>query len=1111
MFKSTSGKYYNKQEIYPMPLIDNKNQTLQEALKNALVTADRIDISVGFFYFSGFEALANEFKDKKIRILVGLEVDPKLVSEISQKAKDNDVDLSKYQTRDTINSRTVKRMNYIDTFVGFMNDSEIFDNDQANERYELYISKIRDGTLEIRKTIKDEHGKLYIVHNKREFSQNGDFPGTVFMGSGNLTYNGLVGQGELNDSFREKGKYLEYVQKFEELWQDSNSVSIADANTKDEFIETIKPRIWKYSTPLPYHLYIRVLHELFHQEEDDSIKTPQAITNGLYIDLEYQIDAIKLVIDKLNKYDGALLADVVGLGKSIIASAVARNMDIKTVIIAPPHLIPQWEEYKEQFGIRGSKVYSAGKIQEVYNRYHETNEPMLLVLDEAHRYRNEDTDDYKLLHQVCRSHPKNKILLLTATPFNNDPKDVFALIKLFQTPGQSTIRSVDNLSLRYRELIQRYKKLRRDMSKKLEQDDFDKEVSEIAFEQRRLIETIIIRRSRLDLKYITRYREDLERQNIAFAEIRGPDSLEYDLGELFEPYTKTLDLIIKPDNEGFIGARYKPTSEKYMNDENREKFIEKYKSEFDDVEDLRVAQSNLSKFMRRLLVMRFESSKNAFRSTLEKMIESNKLIEHWWDKLGIVPIMKKGQLPDPQDYDAEDGTIDTLDEELELLRNKRGFLEIDKDMLDPKFIEDVRHDTELLQSIHKDWYSNPRYADLDPKLDNVVERIRILLSENPDRKIVIFSTYKDTVDYLYKEMLDRGFSRVTKYTASEGTDAYKKIIRQNFDASIPEPQQANDFDVLVATDALSEGFNLHRAGVVINYDIPYNPTRVIQRVGRINRINKKVFDFLYIYNFFPTVIGEEETRVKSISTLKMRLINAVVGSDTKTLTKDEELVSFFKDEFDKANKEDEQLSWDTKHREAYEKAIKDEKLIQVISNVPRRSRIKRESNQFPGVVVFGKKGQGTIFTFGDVGNKVRVVSSEEALPCFEAKTDEKANVVDKEFTSVFALAKEKLFAKHELPPIKGRRVTAINVLKVMADTLPVAKDYCEDIISIIRTLDDISDGSLKDISQLDLRNKEEAYKELKQIIPEVFVRNILNRAKSTEEEQELLLFAEQLT
>lgn len=1093
-----------------MSLIDNKNQTLQDALKNALVTADSVDIAVGFFYFSGFEALAKEFKNKKMRILVGLEVDPKLISEISQKAKDGDVDLSKYQSRESTNSRTVKKLNYIDTFVGFMNDSDVFDSDKANELYELYIQKVKDGSLEIRKTVEDYHGKFYLVHNKKESSQGGDFPGTVFFGSSNLSYRGLSGQGELNRSSREKNEFGEFVDQFEEMWNNSKSISIADINTKDDFIKAITPRVWKYISPLPYHVYVRVLYELFHQEKFNSLKTPKAITNGLYIDLEYQVDAIKIVIDKLNSYSGAILADVVGLGKSIIASGVARNMDMKTVIISPPHLIPQWEEYKEQFGIRGSKVLSSGKIKEVYEKYHNSNEPRLFILDEAHRYRNEDTNDYQLLHQVCRSHPDNKILLLTATPFNNDPKDVFALIKLFQTPGQSTIRSVDNLSLRYRDLIQRYKNLRREMTKGKDQESIDKEAGEIATEQRRLIESIIIRRSRLDLNYITRYREDLIKQNISFAKVKGPDPLEYELGELYEPYMKTLDLITKTDNEGFIGARYKPTSENYMDEENRKKFIEKYKNEFDDIEDVRIAQTNLAKFMRRLLVMRFESSKNAFKCTLEKMIESNKLIERWWNQLGIIPIMKKGHLPDPQEYEGEDGQFDSFDEELELLRNKEGFLEISKDMLNPQFIEDVKHDTVLLKSIHDEWFLDPKYVDLDPKLDNIIIKIKELLKENNKRKIVIFSSYKDTVDYLYTKMVDHGFDRVTKYTASEGTGAYKKIIRQEFDASIPEIQQTNDFDVLIATDALSEGFNLHRAGIVINYDIPYNPTRVIQRVGRINRINKRVFDSLYIYNCFPTAIGEEETKVKSISTLKMKLINAVIGGDTKILTKDEELISYFKDEFEKAKKEDERLSWDTKHRENFDIASKDDELIKKVLELPRRSRVKRNNRKKLGTVVFGKKGQNTIFTYGLTAEDIKVTSAEDALPIFEAKSNEEGATVDDDFTSVFNLAKEKLFAKHELPQIKGRRSSAINVLKTISEKLPNAKDYCEDIILIVKTLDDLPDGALKDISQLKVNNVENAYKQLLLIEPEASVRNSLEKAKNTEDAKELLLFAEQL-
>jgi hypothetical protein len=731
----------------------------------------------------------------------------------------------------------------------------------------------------------------------------------------------------------------------------------------------------------------------------------------------------------------------------------------------------------------------------------------LFILDEAHRYRNEDTNDYKMLHQICRSNPKNKILLLTATPFNNDPKDVFALIKLFQTPGQSTIRSVDNLSLRYRDLIKRYKKLRSDMAKGIiEKGIIDKEAEEISIEQRRLIEPIIVRRSRLDLKTITRYREDLEKQGIDFAKI-DLDLMKYDLGDLSEIYTETLEAITEDNENGFIGARYKSTT--YVKEEKKKEVIEKFKKELDEETDLQTAQTNLSKFMRRLLVMRFESSKNAFKSTLKNMIESNEKIESWWEKLGAVPIMKKGQLLDPEDYNEEDGNEDELEKEIELLKEKKGFLQIEKNMMSEEFIIDVKHDTELLKSIYKKWFESGKYEKFDPKLNELEKRIVGFLKENNSRKIIIFSSYKDTVGYLYEELKGRGFNRVAKYTASEGSEAYKKIIKFNFDASIQKEKQYNDFDILIATDALSEGFNLHRAGIVINYDIPYNPTRVIQRVGRINRINKKVFDYLKIYNCFPTSIGEKETRIRSISTLKMQLINAVVGSDTKTLTNEEDIKSYYRDEFEKANSDNDRLSWDALHREAYYNALKNKELMESVKSIPRRTRIKRNDSENKGVAVFGKKGQNTIFTFGENQIDVSVISAETALKKFQAREEEPSEVVDNNFTEAFKIAKEKLFAKHELPQVKGRRMEAIKVLKVISDSLPQSKNYCEDIVSIIKTLDDISDGALKDISQINLKDISLAYKKLQEIVPENFIVNVLNKAKNSEEEQELLLFAEQ--
>ena len=166
---------------------------------------------------------------------------------------------------------------------------------------------------------------------------------------------------------------------------------------------------------------------------------------------------------------------MVGLGKSIVASCIARNVgergDFSTAIIAPPHLGPQWEDYAEQFRIPGARVFSSGKIGDVLDHYHNPSKPLLIVLDEAHRYRNEETNDYKMLHRLCRSHEDNKTLLLTATPFSNAPQDIFALIKLFQVPGRSTIRSSDNLSQGFRQLTESHNKLLSDARKGKDVDD----------------------------------------------------------------------------------------------------------------------------------------------------------------------------------------------------------------------------------------------------------------------------------------------------------------------------------------------------------------------------------------------------------------------------------------------------------------------------------------------------------------------------------------------------------------------------------------------------------------------------------------------------------------
>ncbi len=1099
-----------------MGLIDNQNQTMRQALINALTTADRIDIQVGYFYFSGFELLAQFLKDKKVRILVGKQIDPNAVPNIiaMQQKTGKPVDLDRFQSWDTYVSRTEQKGKYFEGFSKLFNESEVFDSPESQDAYKIFEEKIIDGSLQIKITQDEEHGKLYLIHNNKDSNQGGDFPGTMFLGSSNFTYNGLIDQGELNSTTRDKTEFLEACEKFESMWDKSENIDIATPENNEEFKEVVK-KLWINSVVNPYLMYIRVLHELFGRDKNTDIQTPKDITDESFVDLEYQLDAIRMGIDRIDQYGGVIIADVVGLGKSIIASAIGHNIaqaePIHTVIICPPHLITQWEEYQAHFRLPGTKIFSSGKISDAYEWcMNQVTGPILLIIDEAHRYRNELTEDYTMLHSLSRSNPNNKVVILTATPFNNDPKDVFALVKLFQTPGQSTIRSADNLSLRFRELIERYRKLRASMRRgDLADSEINDEAGEIAQELRRLIEPVIVRRSRLDLNTISRYRNNLIKQGIAFASVEGPELLEYELGDLFELYLYTLHTLTD-DEHGFIGARYKPTT--YINKEKLEEFTSKYADYFDS--DLQTAQTNLAKFMKRLLVMRFESSKEAFRITLQNMIDSNLLIARWYHDQGKVPILKKGKIPDPDTFleDAGDDVTSELNEQFDDEENgsKYKLLFVEKDWLTEDFITEVESDIELLESIRDRWFANdPNLRDLDPKIDSLIDNINRLLQENPERKIVIFSAYADTVNYLESAIKKAGFDRVFKYTAQDASKANRNLLRANFDAGVAANKQENDYDVLIATDALSEGYNLHRAGVIINYDIPFNPTRVIQRIGRINRINKKVFDNIYVYNFFPTAVGEAETRIQQISTLKMTLINAVVGSDTKTLTDDEELKSFFKDEFVKASQEEDFESWDAIHREAYDQTP--DEVIQQALNIRPRSRVVRTNQGFNGGIAFGKKGNHAVFAIKHDGEEEpKIVSAEEVLPLFAAEPDEEGQFPDTAFNQLFIVIRDKLFERHKLPPIKGNRQKALQRLEILVNGYPPAKDYVLDLMKIVKEYDDLSEGQYKKISRIELDDLETAYKELQTIVSRQSVETSLKKVDQLGGLTELIVLSEEL-
>ncbi|MGC8728111.1 MAG: phospholipase D-like domain-containing protein [Elusimicrobiales bacterium] len=308
--------------------ITNRNKTLYQTISNLSSNVGNVCILVGFFYFSGFFKLKDELKDKKIKILIGLDLQRSLGNFLMEYEvlKNDGTNESISDIKNRFYNSMIKSFSY----------SDLFDNPEIKESFKIFIEKIENGTVEIRKTKEPNHAKLYIFENKPEFSQNGDYPGTVITGSSNLSLDGLEKRFEIDVISRDKAHYLEAKKIFDELWD--KSITVVSKENVEEFKEKVLNKIWPtYALPTPYEIYIRVLTEYFSVKKSH-IRIPKDI-NRLSINLEYQNDAVKFGVETVQKHNGMIIADVVGLGKSIIASAIAHNLNKDTIVICPPHLI----------------------------------------------------------------------------------------------------------------------------------------------------------------------------------------------------------------------------------------------------------------------------------------------------------------------------------------------------------------------------------------------------------------------------------------------------------------------------------------------------------------------------------------------------------------------------------------------------------------------------------------------------------------------------------------------------------------------------------------------------------------------------------------------------
>lgn len=857
-------------------LTNEANRSLLRRLEVLMTSTRSFDCLVGYFFISGFYKLYKSLEAvENVRILVGLSTDKNTYNLIQQ---------SKMQMEIPLVSQAEIIKNAPDIILDELEQAE--DSIDVEEGVSKFIEWIKSGKLEVR-SYPDEriHAKVYIL----TFGSNDRDAGRVITGSSNLTQSGLRDNLEFNVELKSRADYEFAKDKFEELWNKSTDLSM----TYDDTIRNMS----QFAQFTPYELYLKFLYEYFKEELNLPDNLEDMYVPDGFKKLKYQEDAVVSAKKILEEYGGVFLSDVVGLGKTYMSALLAQRLDGRSLVIAPPHLLDKynrgsWPNVFGDFRVPHTDFESIGKLESILAR--DVSKYKNIFIDESQRFRTEMNQTYAMLAQICRG---KRVILVSATPLNNSPDDILSQIKLFQNGKNSTIPNVRNIEAFFSNLKKRLKGLDR----KTDKDDYMKIVQENAAQTRNFIlKYLMVRRTRHDImKY---YADDLKSQGLSFPKVVDPESLFYQFNtEENRIFLDTMKII----TQSFVYARYRP--------------LTYYKGDVDH-RDIQ-GQKNLTKFMKILLIKRLESSFHAFRLTVERFKISYERVIKEFEK-GHVYISKKHiskifELLDLDDYE----TIEKY------LQDDKA-IKLDAKDFSPDFIKHLKSDLITLGNIQETWAALTR----DPKWETFSNVLKVD-KHLKQAKAIIFTESKETAEYLYGRISKEIEPKALLFTGSSSELLRREVI-SNFDANAYEIN--DDFRILITTEVLSEGINLHRSNIVINYDIPWNPTRLIQRVGRVNRVDT-TFKEIFTYNFFPTEECNDAIKLKEAAEAKIHAFIEMLGNDARLLTDGEEVKSH--DLFAKLNStqtitgeaegEDSELEYLSEIR-----SIRDE-------NIPLFTRIKR--------------------------------------------------------------------------------------------------------------------------------------------------------------------------
>jgi superfamily II DNA or RNA helicase len=870
-----------------MPRIfDNIEQELLSALQQTLEVADRADFCVGYFNMRGWGRL-HQFVERWsggeghcCRLLVGMQRLPaeELRTAISLTHHDAEID---NQTALRLKKRLAEEFREQLTLgVPTNEDEACLRRLAAQVKAKKVIVK-----LFLRHAL---HAKLYLLFRPDPIN-----PIVSYLGSSNLTLAGLSGQGELNVDVLEHDACQKLARWFEARWTDRWCIDISS-----ELVQIIEESWAREALIPPYHIYVKMAYHLSQEARAGltEFRIPPEFRRKLF---EFQSAAVRIAARHLNKRGGVLIGDVVGLGKTLMATALARifedDFGLETLILCPKNLVPMWEDYREQYHLRGRVLSLSRVVQELprLRRYR------LVLIDESHNLRNREGKRYRAIQEYIREND-SKVILLSATPYNKTYLDLGNQLRLFVAEDRDLGIRPERLlrELGETEFIRRHQCPVRSLAA------FEK--SEYADDWRELMRLYLVRRTRTFIKdnyaetdpatgrkYLT-----FEDGSRAFFPDRLPRTVKFKIGRAdADQYARlysdeVVDIINHLNLPRYGLGNYLAPSPHEPPTPAEAKIIQ----------DLSRAGKRLMGFCRTNLFKRLESSGQAFLQSVERHILRNFIYLHAIDNGLDLPIgTQDAALLDPAmadedpapfaDEDDDHGNGEpseggALRTEVDFKRRagtiyeayagawKRRFKWLRPGLFVTQLADDLREDIQTLLKVLR------LCGPWDPTQDAKLQALWTLLSKkHPSDKVLIFTQFADTVRYLVEQLQARGLTQVAGVTGdSENPTALAWRFSPVSNGKRDQVSWDEELRVLVATDVLSEGQNLQDCSIVVNFDLPWAIIRLIQRAGRVDRIGQRAENIL-CYSFLPADGVERIIRLRSRVRQRLQENAEVLGTD----------------------------------------------------------------------------------------------------------------------------------------------------------------------------------------------------------------------------------------